>query len=58
MTITILFSIAEVTVYLNHRSKALLFLEIKQNQSQQQQLLNLMDTVPDNVLICTQNIGD
>lgn len=50
--------IFELTFYFNTRVKLLLFMEIKSSQRQQQQLLNLLDTVPDNVLICKNGQGD
>ena len=53
-----LVTIGEVNLYLNHKAKAILFVEIKVNEKQQQQLRNLLNTVPDNVLICTQSLGD
>ena len=51
ITITICFVLIEIISYVNHKEKAQLFLKIKQTAFQQEQIQNLLNTVPDSVLI-------
>ena len=46
--------IMETIFYTNHRAEAKLFLLVKVTSKQEGQLLNLLDTVPDKVLICSK----
>lgn len=53
--LTLIFSLMfESVLYSNHRSKAGLFMRIKLTALQEDQLRNLLDTVPDKVLITSQ----
>ena len=45
----------ESVAYITQKNKAKLFLTKKVTDLQQVQLFNLLDTVPDRVLICSQN---
>ena len=45
---------AEAGTYASTRSKALLFKRVKVMSTQEKQLSNLLDSVPDKVLICTR----
>ena len=45
----------EAIAYMNMKAKASLFLRIKFMSLQEEQLKNLLDTVPDHVLICSQD---
>ena len=44
----------ESILYVNHRAKAKLFLQMKMISMQEQQISNLLDMVPDKVLICSK----
>lgn len=44
----------ESVLYTNHRAKAVLFMRVKVTALQEEQLRDLLDTVPDQVLICTK----
>ena len=44
----------EAIIYVNHKAKANLFMRIKVIALQEEQLKNLLDTVPDKVLIVTK----
>ena len=48
----------ESVLYSNHRSKAVLFMRIKLTALQEEQLRNLLDTVPDKVVITSQPSED
>ena len=58
MQAIVLVLITEINVYVSLRSKANLYTEMKTNERQQNQLTNLLNTLPDNFLICTQSQGD
>ena len=45
----------ELSLYVNYKAKAKLFIENKVNLKQQEQLANLLNSVPDNVIICTKS---
>ena len=45
--------LVEASIYNNYRQKALLFVQVKLAKDQETQLSNLLDSVPDKVLICT-----
>ena len=46
--------IAEIIFFIHHKAEAKLFLSNKVTSLNESQLLNLLDTVPDKVLICSQ----
>ena len=46
----------ESAIYLQVKSKAKLFDLVKRGEQQQNQLMNLLDIVPDSVFICTKSI--
>ena len=41
----------ESIIYVNHKAKVELFMRVKVTEFQQEQLMDLFDTVPDKVLI-------
>ena len=46
---------AEVSLYISYKARAKLYLESQMNKQQQEQLSNLLDTVPDSVVIFSKN---
>lgn len=44
----------ETTIYINVKAQLKLFVLLKNSEREQKQLANLLDTVPDNVFICTK----
>ena len=54
VTTVIILMILELSVYNNYKAKAQLFLRIKASEQQGEQLNEILDTVPDNVLICAK----
>lgn len=44
----------EVTIYINVKAQLKLFVLLKRSEREQMQLANLLNTMPDNVLICTK----
>ena len=44
----------ELQVYNSYKAKAELFLRVKISEQQSEQLTDLLDAVPDSVLICSQ----
>ena len=55
---TLAYFLAEFVLYTNNLSKAKLFLRLKLATLQQKQMLNLLDSVPDKVLICSQKLDN
>ena len=51
-------AIMETINYINCKAKAKLFLRMACTKIQERQLFNLLDTVPDKVLICSQRFSD
>ena len=47
-------SLIEVVLYLNHKAHIKLFLAMKVAEKHQKQMLDLLDSVPDKVLICKE----
>ena len=47
--------VTESIFYIHHKAAAKLFVSIKVASLQEKQLRNLLDTVPDKVLICSQS---
>ena len=47
-------SLLEIILYLNQKSHIKLFLAMKVTEAHQKQMLNLLDSVPDKVLICKE----
>ena len=47
-------TLIEVVLYLNHKAHIKLFLAMKVTEMHQKQMLNLLDSVPDKVLICKE----
>ena len=54
----ILFSFIEFLIYINVKSQAQLFKLAKQTEMQQNELINIMDLVPDSVFICSKSKDD
>ena len=46
---------AEVSLYISYKARAKLYLESQMNKQQQEQLSNLLDTVPDSVVIFSKS---
>ena len=46
---------AEVSLYISYKARAKLYLESQMNKQQQEQLSNLLDTVPDSVAIFSKS---
>ena len=47
--------ILEISNYSSYRAKAFLFLQLKAQEDQSQQLNDLLDAVPDSVFICSKS---
>ena len=44
----------ESSIYINMKARARLFLKMRTSKQQQKQLLDLLDSMPDSVLLCTK----
>ena len=49
--------VIEAAVYINMKARARLFLKARTSKQQQRQLLDLLDAIPDSVLLCTKEEG-
>ena len=52
------FCLVELSVYINMKAKARLFLKVKTTELQERQLADLLDAVPDNVFICRKDSNE
>ena len=50
--------VIETAVYINMKARARLFLKAKTSKQQQRQLLDLLDAMPDSVLLCTKGSAE
>ena len=54
LTIAFMYAMVELIQYTSMKAKAKLFYQLKRSEQQQRQMADLLDAVPDSVLICSK----